>query len=363
MIRGIKEHLFAVLRDIVYAADQDHANKTKMVSRDSITETVFHILRNARVLNSRSRPNLVVCWGGHSIDRIEYKYTKNIGYEMGLHGLDICTGCGPGAMKGPMKGALLGNFKQRIFNGKFLGFTEPGIIAAEPPNPIVNGLVILPDIEKRLEAFVRVAHTIIVFPGGPGSMEEILYLLGILLDPENQEIPIPIILTGPKKSKAYFQMVHDFIGATLGFEAQQLYKIIIEDPGQVALEVKKHVEDIKGFRKDLGDSFFFNWQLKINRDFTQRFKPTHKNMAALELRKDLPAALLAANLRKAFSGIVAGNIKNEGIIAVKKHGPFELNGDPDIMKHLDQLLKNFVSQQRMKLPGSVYNPCYKIVNR
>ena len=46
---------------------------------------------------------------------------------------------------------------------------RPGIIAAESPNPIVNHLVIMPDIEKRLEAFVRMAHGIIVFPGGVGT--------------------------------------------------------------------------------------------------------------------------------------------------------------------------------------------------
>jgi predicted Rossmann-fold nucleotide-binding protein len=68
---------------------------------------------------------------------------------------------------------------------RYIGITEPGIIAAESPNPIVNHLVIMPDIEKRLEAFVRMAHGIIVFPGGVGTAEEILYLLGILLREEN----------------------------------------------------------------------------------------------------------------------------------------------------------------------------------
>ena len=48
---------------------------------------------------------------------------------------------------------------------------KPGIIAAESPNPIVNDLVIMPDIEKRLEAFVRLAHGIVVFPGGVGTAE------------------------------------------------------------------------------------------------------------------------------------------------------------------------------------------------
>ena len=123
----------------------------------------------------------MVCWGGHSIGRDEYVYTKQVGYELGLRGLDICTGCGPGAMKGPMKGATIAHAKQRRHDNRYIGITEPGIIAAESPNPIVNHLVIMPDIEKRLEAFVRLGHGIIVFPGGVGTAEEILYLLGILL--------------------------------------------------------------------------------------------------------------------------------------------------------------------------------------
>lgn len=361
MIKGIKEHLFSVLRDIIYVADRKElADISDTVTTEEITDAVFHVLRNAKVLNSRSRPNLAVCWGGHSIDRAEYNYTKQVGYEMGIHGLDICTGCGPGAMKGPMKGALLGHFKQRIFDGRFLGFTEPGIIAAEPPNPIVNGLVILPDIEKRLEAFVRAAHTIVVFPGGAGSMEEILYLLGILLHPANHKIPVPLIFTGPEKNKPYFQMIHDFVGATLGFEAQQLYKIILGNPKQVAMTAKKHINEIKLKRKMLGDSFFFNWQLTIEKDFTTPFNPTHENMAQIELRKDLPPAIFAANLRKAFSGIVAGNVKSKGIEAVEKYGPFELNGDPEIMTPLEQLLSCFVAQGRMKLSGSKYEPCYRV---
>lgn len=362
MIRGIKEHLFAVFRDIVSASDQiDQAREMEMESQNGITETVFHILRNAKVLNSRNRPNLAVCWGGHSISRKEYDYSKQTGYELGLRGLDICTGCGPGAMKGPMKGALLGHYKQRIFNGKYLGLTEPGIIAAEPPNPIVNGLVIMPDIEKRLEAFVRIAHAIIVFPGGPGSMEEILYLIGILMHPHNCEIKLPLILTGPEKSKAYFKVIHDFIGAVLGKEAQSVYKIMIGDPKAVANEVKKQVDEVGSSRKTTGDSFLFNWQLKISSEFTRHFEPTHENMARLELRKDMEPALLAANLRQAFSGIVAGNIKSEGIYAVKKYGPFELKGEPGIMKSLDSLLAGFVAQQRMKLAGAEYTPCYRIV--
>jgi hypothetical protein len=180
MIRGLKEHLFAVLRDVVFISNEImESGRFDLTSSSSITNAVFHILRNARVLEVQMRPKLVVCWGGHSIRRIEYDYTKKVGYELGLRGLDVCTGCGPGAMKGPMKGATIGHSKQRILDGRYLGVTEPGIIAAEPPNPIVSQLVIMPDIEKRLEAFVRLGHGVVIFPGGAGTAEEILYLLGI----------------------------------------------------------------------------------------------------------------------------------------------------------------------------------------
>jgi predicted Rossmann-fold nucleotide-binding protein len=186
MIRGIKEHLFAVLRDVVYITNEVvQGGRFDLDDPAGITNAVFHVLRNARVLDVKTRPNLVVCWGGHAISSLEYDYTKKVGYELGLRGLDVCTGCGPGAMKGPMKGATIGHAKQRIGHGRYIGITEPGIIAAEPPNAIVNQLVIMPDIEKRLEAFARLGHGIVVFPGGVGTTEEILYLLGILLDPAN----------------------------------------------------------------------------------------------------------------------------------------------------------------------------------
>ena len=105
MIKGIQEHLFSALRDIVYS----HLKISNDGSYDSIdgsdiTDTVFRILRNAGILKANVVPKLVVCWGGHSIRRFEYDYSKQVGYELGIRGLNIATGCGTGAMRGPMKG-------------------------------------------------------------------------------------------------------------------------------------------------------------------------------------------------------------------------------------------------------------------
>jgi hypothetical protein len=69
---------------------------------------------------------------------------------------------------------------------------------------------------------------------------------------------------------------------------------------------------------------------------------------------------LAANLRRAFSGIVAGNVKADGIRAIAEHGPFQLDGEAAVLQPLDDLLAAFVAQGRMKLPGSHYQPCYRL---
>jgi len=123
----------------------------------------------------------------------------------------------------------------------------------------------------------------------------------------------------------------------------------------------KGIEKVREFRIETQDAFFFNWGLHIELQFQQPFKPTHANMAGLKLHRDQPAHLLAADLRRAFSGIVAGNVKEEGMRAIAEHGPFEIDGDPQIMRALDKMLAGFVAQQRMKLPGgTAYVPCYKV---
>jgi predicted Rossmann-fold nucleotide-binding protein len=362
VIEGIAELLGSVVRDIAFiGAEIDAGNFDENTSR-GITDSVFGILRHAHLLVPRKDPNLVVCWGGHSIKRPEYEYTKKVGYELGLRGMDICTGCGPGAMKGPMKGANIAHAKQRHYPNRYIGITEPGIISAEPPNAIVNNLVIMPDIEKRLEAFVRLSHGIIVFPGGAGTAEEILYILSILLHPENQSVEMPLIFTGPEGSKSYFEELDAFIRLVLGDEAAEKYKIIIENPVIVAREMAKGHKVVKKYRKAIKDAYYYNWSLMIDESLQHPFEPTHDNMTNLNLRRDQPIHELAANMRRAFSGIVAGNVKAQGIELIKAHGRYQIQGDSDIMEGLDKLLQGFVDQGRMKLPGSTpYEPCYDVL--
>lgn len=367
IIQSLQEHLYSVLRDIVqlniyrheidkyieYIGDKRIANST------FITNGIFQILRNANTLRPMQKPNIAVCWGGHSIDEAEYTYAYEVGHELGLRKVDICTGCGPGIMEAPMKGSVMGHLQQNAGKEcRRIGLTEPSIIAAEPPNTMVSELVILPDIEKRLEAFVRLGHVLIVFPGGPGTAEELLYILGIKMCPENRHCPIPLILTGDSRSRPYFEALDRFLKLSLGQDVSRYYKIIIDDPQAVAEDVVKGLETVFEHRTLSHDSYFFNWLLHIPENLQKPFAVTHENMRNLDLHKDQESYKLAAALRRAFSGIVAGNVKEFGIKLVKEKGPFELHGDKEIIDSMEGLMNDFISQGRILLSKGDYKPCY-----
>jgi len=363
MIRGIQEHLFSALRDILYTDFKITAPQPQPSSSEQITNTVFRILRNAALVRPNEPPQLVVCWGGHSIPRGEYDFAKHVGYELGLRGLDIVTGCGIGAMKAPMKGAAVGHAKQQIKNGRYIGISEPGIIASESPNAIVNELVIMPDIEKRLEAFVRLAHAVIVFPGGVGTVEEVLYLLSILMQPQNSQA-LPLVFAGPYSCRAYYEELERFLVDCLGEKVKQYYRISIGSAEDIGRTIRASIDDVHARRRQAQQAYYFNWELQIPPDLQAPFIPTHENMAALQLRSDSPGHELASALRCAFSGLVAGNVKPFGIEQVASHGPYQLAGDGHLMSSMDRLLKVLVREQRMKLGEGErdYRPCYELVN-
>lgn len=246
MVEGLREHLFAVVRDLIYVRNSIiESGLFDLNSSAGITNAVFHILRNAEVLRTNEEPNLVACWGGHAVSRREYEYSRHVGIALGERRLNICTGCGPGVMKGPMRGAEAGHHNQRFTNRRYIGLSEPGIIAAEAPNTVVNELVILPDIEKRLEAFVRLAHGIVIFPGGPGTLEELLYIFSIMLDPKNADMPFPLVLTGDLGSQAYFDEVKLFIAQTLGQPALDRLTILLDKPNSVASYMRDKWRSLK----------------------------------------------------------------------------------------------------------------------
>ncbi len=119
---------------------------------------------------------------------------------------------------------------------------------------------------------------------------------------------------------------------------------------------------VKDFRKRHNDAYYFNWRLKIDSNFQQPFSSSHEDMAGIEISGDLPSHVLAANLRRVFSGIVSGNVRDDAMAAIEQKGPYEINGSPRILSLLDRLLTAFVAQGRMKLAADDYSPCYRVIS-
>ncbi|TMS60366.1 pyrimidine/purine nucleotide monophosphate nucleosidase domain-containing protein, partial [Pseudoalteromonas sp. S1691] len=91
-------------------------------------------------------------------------------------------------------------------------------------------------------------------------------------------------------------------------------------------------------RKCQLEYYKLNWKINIENEYKQPVAPTHENMASLDLHLEQPKQQLAANLRRALSGIVAGNVKEEGLRAITAPGPSVLSGGADLMKALDKQL-------------------------
>lgn len=358
LIKTIYDQLLAFLRDMI--AYQEFSLSGGKDAATETTSLVFKILRNAKVLKSDGEPTCIVCWGGRSINESEYNYACEVGKELGLRCMDICTGSGPGAMKGPMQGALYGHHRQKYTEGRFIGITEPGIIAAEPPNAMITDLVIMPDIEKRLEAFVRIAHGIIIFPGGAGTIEEILYLLAILADPANADNPLPAVLTGPDSSRGIIEAYVEFFKVALGKSITEKLMVIINDPFAAACYIKNSRDTTQSHRSRINDGACFNWSLAISPALQKPFIPTHSAMRALKLNISEPPQLLIAELRRLFSGIVSGSVKPNTRSLISKNGPFEIQASSELAKALDRILRLLISEKRIKVDEK-YEPCYTII--
>ncbi|MDD4319370.1 MAG: nucleotide 5'-monophosphate nucleosidase PpnN [Candidatus Peribacteraceae bacterium] len=371
---SMREHLCSAAIDLIFHAK--HIGHP--LSQQEITDAVFHILRHASVFEripdgnnphkimngAREEFTRITCWGGHAIRDEEYQYTKAVGRRLGERYCEAITGGGGGAMRGPFSGLTAAYAAERITNARMFGFNCPGIITSEPPNLFVKPLVILPDIEKRLEAFVRASQGIIVFPGGPGTAEEIKTILSILLYPDNEDQAHPVILTGPESARPYIQAIDTFLRKALGADTlskpSPKYEIIIDDPERVAQRMMELVERANAVRKEHGDTRLWNGSMQFPRELQIPFDATHENVEQLEIHRNQPPYRLCTQMRQLFSAIVAGNVTEEGIRRVRERGPFRVKGDPQIICEVETLLRNFVAQGRMKLRGE-YEPCYEIV--
>lgn len=348
------------------------------MSSESLTQYIFHFVQNAQVITREdvaANPfGRVMMQGGHHIPLVESNHHKRLGFGIGLHGLELITGSGPGAMEDPMKGALRGYQMNRLSH-KFIGITEDGIISGEPCNDYIDHLIVFPDIEKRLEAFIRMSRAGIIVPGGVGTFEEILTVLWIKLHPKNKKFRFPLYLCQPVQSRTYFNGIVSFLEDTFDFDFVKagmftMFESDAEhttdrtlDPRRIAPLLKEEMRETKEYYERLyrrsGERFSPLWDWNVH--FPERLqRPLHITRDFIEnLRFDrkLPPDELFFSLRSLSSAIVEVNVRDRDFI--KKYGAFKLKGDPTILHRVDKLFQEFHRDGRMG--GRQYICPYSIV--
>lgn len=334
------EQISSTIRDTVFAPPEPE-------NGDNRSSYLRKFVENAGFLYRGERGLVVFTWGGHKVSREEYEFAKQVAYWQALFMPDMenITGCGDGIMKAPFKGAQVAYGKQRTFErfGRrdFIGFTEKDILAAEAPNELVNRLVVFPNIEYRMEAFIRASHRGRVHPGGVGTLEEILTMLAMRCMAENREIPFEFELV-EREGGQFFNGVKEFLDLCFGNELDDLYKVWQGSPSSYARYVCESTKTLP-MRYLWNDDFVFDQRLQ------HPFQVDFDALEELELSRDQEPIDLLINLRRFFSAIVYLTVKDPDMLDSWGADRPKLYGDSDILQALDKLIDGMAAQGRIHI--------------
>ncbi|MBF0352179.1 MAG: DUF3412 domain-containing protein [SAR324 cluster bacterium] len=365
----------SIIRDLalpLYLPDNEEPRRLNADdSPETVSKWIKDFVHRTGLLDRGKRSVVSFVWGGHSLptDYIgefnEYRFAEKIGYFYTLintrHHKDKnlaqpaedITGSGPGIMKAPFKGSLQAFHElQQKINRFFIGFTEQGIMSAEKSNKLVDRLVVFPDIEKRMEAFIRAAHRGRVHPGGIGTLEEIMMFLSMKLHPRNHGLIYPFDWV-ERPGGQYFDMIDQYLKTCFKDSFLEHYQIFNNiSPRTYALHIKE--SNLKLDRR-----FLWNDHLYFPRELQTPFQVTFESVEALELYDDVGPYKLCENLRKFFSALVTLNIKRPEILESWGTDRPRLHGSSNVLKTTDHLIDKLTAAGRMKIEGEYMKP-YRI---
>lgn len=339
-------------------------------------DIVRTVLDRSEVLsNVAESPEIsIVFQGGARITNEEYTFSKLVGKHIALHEhapKKFTSGGGRGIMRAPHSGAAelareRGGFKDTLSCGVSCG----KIIAAEPPNSLIDKLAVFEQIERRLEAFTRSGQLTVFFPGGTGTFEELLYVLAVLMESKNQGIHYTFLMAGDETKREYYDIILKTLEKTLGAEVLEQTRIreriCIGKPEEVAKRIVQVAEEAQKARKiemlhknDPNIRLDFHGGIHIPSALRTPYKYTRENAAKLKLHREQSPSDQIAELRRFTYNVTLACVSDTERADIQKNGPFEVRGDPQFVHAIDDLMRFFVATGRMN--GGEYIQPYKIV--
>jgi predicted Rossmann-fold nucleotide-binding protein len=354
----------SVIAGLAYAPDQFSHTR----------EVVRTVLDRSDVVNENAETEemSIVFQGGARISDLEYQFAKQVGAHIAGYNhapKKFITGGGRGIMRAPHSGAFAAGIERGELDTTFCGISCGKIIAAEPPNKIVQKLAVFEQIERRLEAFTRSGQMTVLFPGGTGTFEEMLYVLAVLMEEKNRGLHYTFLMVGDETKREYYDVVTNTLEKALGAETLEKAglrdRICIGKPEVVGQRILKEAQTAQFARRkemlakqnDTNVRMDFHGDIHIPSGLRTAFRVTRENVAALQLDREQSPADTIVNLRRFVYTVTCGTMSTERK-EVEQNGPFEVSGDPEFTNGVDELMKYFAASGRMN--GGEYRQPYKI---
>ncbi len=147
----------------------------------------------------------------------DYQEAEKLGRLLVQEGYGVLTGGGPGIMEAANKGAYLAN-------GKSVGLNIE-LPAEQSANQFLNAHVDFRYFFIRKVNFLKYALGVVVFPGGFGTLDELMETLTLLQTNKINRIPLVAV------RKSFWQPLHDFMTGPL----LQEHLISRSDPGYISI--------------------------------------------------------------------------------------------------------------------------------
>lgn len=178
-----------------------------------------------------------------------YQTTRKIAHLMGMHGIDVLTGGGPGLMEAANQGVLEGK-QQSGSRSRSIGISIE-LNQLEPLNDHIDVKHHHKKFSSRLDDFMRLSNAIIVMPGGIGTMLELVFSWQLL---QVGHLPgRPIVLVGRDFWTGLLEWMKDKLaGRALVSPGDFRWLSIVDEPDEVMQIIQVEHQKFLDFLKAKG---------------------------------------------------------------------------------------------------------------
>lgn len=246
------------------------------------------------------------------------------------------TGSGPGVMQAAHEGPA------EKLNGYSVGvgLTLESLLHRERPGEHNKNLLIVKEMARRIELFLRMNQGGVIYPGGPGTIEEFAAVASVLMHEPNKDMHYPFLLSEPYVGKdTYMRRLLKFMEYSVGGDIVSDYFTLHQGrqlaPFSVLMDLPDHSGD------------HWNWAMEMPEHAFTPFKLDAKHIASIDLThgRDDPSRFLG-DLRKFMNLIVKLTMTNPEFI--DENGPPEVRVGRTVLEHLDPMLRGLLEDNRIK---------------